>query len=187
MSQGRRTHIEIVQEHGFSAHVFWKLYMSFEFRRRVLLEGLGFASVTLDEKSDLEDVRFTRLSVVPNFALPHVLVQLVGPRFAYVEESHFDKNTRDYRFRILPSGLGDRMTLEGSIAAADTSAGGSICTVSVDHTALVSGLGGLLEHLLARTATKTMRGSWARAAPFLEAEGPRWFDKLSEEEKVRIP
>jgi hypothetical protein len=183
----RTTRTEVVHEHAMSAHVYWKAYMSFTFRRRLLLDGLGFQSVMLEEERDGAGTRFLRLSMIPKLVLPHAVVKLVGSSFTLLEEGIFDAKESRYSFRTIPTVLGDRVRIEGCVTVEDVGNGRCVRKATMDYSLRTRHSGGLVDDLLERSSAKNMREGWARGVPFIEAYGPAWFARLPQEEKARLP
>ncbi len=96
---------------------YWeKFVFDPDFNRKLYVEALQFPVwKLLDSKED--ESKITRRVQVdpPTSNMPGALKKLIGDRLSYVEEGTFDKKTRRYTFKVLPSTLADKTKVQGEM------------------------------------------------------------------------
>ncbi len=106
-------------EHTFdcSEDAFWgKLFFDEEYNRRMYYDALNFPlwrEISSDDRGD-ELIRI--IECEPNLGdLPGAIKKVIGDNLRYREEGHYDKASRRYRLKIIPSRLADKMGVEGEL------------------------------------------------------------------------
>jgi hypothetical protein len=154
----------VTRELPCSADAFWAIFLDSHFVTRAF-GALGFPKYDVLDVRDDDAILFRRSDAQPFIDAPAVVQKVLGPRFGYVEEGQFDRVTKTWTWRAVPSVLADRSRMEGSLVV--ESLGADRCRTKLDAAIewRVLGLGGLLES----TCEKTMRSSWVKFGDFCEA------------------
>ena len=156
----------LVQDIATTVDEHWRLFMDEEYDRKQYLEGFHFPHYELVERRETDAEITRKIRVVPKLDLPGPVAKLLGSSFAYTEEQTFDKKTRLFRARTIPSVLSDRLSSEASVRAEPAGEGKCkrTCELSVD--ARIFGVGGLVESAL----EKNLRTGWQQAAAYMNAQ-----------------
>jgi Protein of unknown function (DUF2505) len=86
------------------------------FNERLYRDVLKFPGYELLSFVDDEDAKTRRVRIDPPLGgMPAAVKKAVGDRFSYIEEGRFDKKTRRYSFRILPSAMRDKAKTFGEL------------------------------------------------------------------------
>jgi hypothetical protein len=156
----------LVQDIATTVDEHWRLFMDEDYDRKQYLEGFHFPHYELVERRETDAEITRKIRVVPKLDLPGPVAKLLGSSFAYTEEQTFDKKTRLFRARTIPSVLSDRLSSEASVRAEPAGEGKCkrTCELSVD--ARIFGVGGLVESAL----EKNLRTGWEQAAAYMNAQ-----------------
>lgn len=139
-------------EHTFacSEDTFWdKVFFDEEYNRRMYLEALRFPYWRELSSEDRGDHVLRVVEVEPSLGdLPAALQKVVGEGLRYKEEGRFDKASRHYGIRIVPSRLADKIQVDGELFTQSAGEGQVkrifTCAVSVK----IFGVGAMLEKRL---------------------------------------
>jgi hypothetical protein len=144
----------------------WRLFLDDDYEKRQCLEGFGFTSWELLERRESEGEIFRRIRAVPKLELPAAVSKILGARFAYTEDSRFDKKTKVWRSHMTPSTLGDRLSSESIVRCEPAGEGRCrrLCDLSVE--AKIFGVGGLVEGAL----EKSIRDGWEKSVVYMNRE-----------------
>lgn len=148
---------------------FWKIFFDPQYHEIFYLHELEFPEFRVTKHFEDEQQIQRSIVVRPKVPLPGPLIQLLGPRFRYVEESIFDKAARVWTWKTTPSVLGDRIRSEGSMRVEPLAPGRVQRVVEILVEAKAFGLGRLLES----TAESQFRKAWADGARFTN----RWISE----------
>lgn len=157
--------MKITISHEFSTdpETFWsKIFFDPEYNRTLYLQGLKFPEYELLEEHDNGSEVVRKVRVTPKQEAPAAVQKLVGGRFSYVEEGRFDKTTRRYRFRVVPSTMADKIRAEGELRAEPVGPKTMRRVVDMTIEVKVFGVGGIVEGFV----SKSMQESYAQAAAF---------------------
>jgi hypothetical protein len=156
----------LIQEIATDVDGHWRLFLDDEYEKRQCLEGFGFPRWELLDRKETDDEIVRRIRATPKLDMPRPVAKLLGPGFAYTEESRFDKRTKVWRSHMTPSVLADRLGSDSVVRVEPIGEQRSrrICELSVE--ARIFGLGGLVESSL----EKTMRDAWAKGADYMNAQ-----------------
>src|SRR5262245_19807864 len=107
--------IRIVHEFACDEDTYWnKCFFDREFNDALFLRELKFPVYRITRQDDGPDSIVRRVEIEPFVGdVTGPIKKLMGDRFGYVEEGTFDKKTKRYRFRVLPSALADKTKIEG--------------------------------------------------------------------------
>jgi hypothetical protein len=95
---------------------WWKLCFDEAFNKAMYVEDMKFPDWSLlDQKQD--DDKLTRKVQVepPTGNLPGPVKKVLGDRLKYTEEGTFDKKTRRYTFKVVPSTLAEKTKVSGEM------------------------------------------------------------------------
>jgi len=103
---------EITLRHAFDVDedTFWeKCVFDDDFNRRMYLEVLKFPAWRSMENVDGEAKRTRKVYIEPPLGdVPAPVKKVLGDKLSYVEEGTFDKKTKRYAFKVVPSSLPDK-------------------------------------------------------------------------------
>ncbi|HEX9620376.1 MAG TPA: DUF2505 family protein [Polyangiaceae bacterium] len=151
------TRVNIEHIFNCSEDTFWeKLFFTEEYNRRLFLEALRFPSFNLATSEDRGDTIFRVVEVVPRLPdLPTAIKKVVGDNVAYREEGTFDKKTRRYKIRVVPSRLADKLSIAGELYTEPYGDNGCKRRFTAEVSASIFGIGGLLEKRIAEDLEKS--------------------------------
>jgi hypothetical protein len=87
-----------------------------EYNRRLYIETLKFPGYELLEQSDGPDKRTRKVHIDPPLAgIPGPVKKVIGDKFSYVEEGTFDKKTKRYTFKVVPSTMSEKTKTQGEL------------------------------------------------------------------------
>lgn len=127
---------------------FWECIFRGEEFNQYLYEGLGF-EYKLEEWNPQTGYR--RAKVWPTHHMPGPIKKALGERFSYIEEGMFNPVTRNYKFRVIPSAMPERIRVKGTLMVEPVSPKQCERHVTIEICADVLGLGRLIETYFAAT------------------------------------
>lgn len=152
---------------------FWsKVFFDEGFNKQLFEKELKFPGwKVLDAKDD--DAKTTRrVQVDPPVAdLPGPMKKAVGDRFAYTEDGTFDKKTKRYTFKIIPSALADKTKMSGEIwvePIGDKKVR-RMCKISVEVKVFM--IGGMIEERILNDVKKAYDDGAAFTNRFIKEKG----------------
>jgi hypothetical protein len=157
--------MKVTISHDFNCDpdTFWtKIFFDPEYNRALYKDALQFPEYTVLEERDAGGEVVRRVRVTPKQEAPAAVQKLVGGAFSYVEEGRFDKAGKRYRFRVVPSTLGDKIKSEGELRAEPAGPGKMRRIVEMTIEVKIFGVGGIVEGFV----SKSMQESYAQAAAF---------------------
>lgn len=107
----------VAHEIDTDEETFWKtIFFGEEFNKKLFEGHLKFPTWSQVEFKE-DDAKITRRVRVdpPTGDLPGPMKKLIGDKFSYFEEGTYDKKTKRYSFKVLPSVLADKMKVSGEI------------------------------------------------------------------------
>jgi uncharacterized protein DUF2505 len=142
---------------------FWKTFLDSEYTKKFHLEELGFTEYEILEQTD----SMRKVRVVPKLNMPGPVMKLLGDRFGYVQEGTLDRNKSEFRWRMIPSTMADKLIVHGVVRIQLRD--GGLCRRVDDVTldAKVFGIGGLIES----STEKQLHDTWKKEHAFLD----RWL------------
>jgi hypothetical protein len=110
---------DVTLRHEFDCdeETYWSL-TTFDpaFNERLYRDVLKFPGYELLSQVDDDDAKTLRVRIDPPLGnMPAAVKKAVGDRFSYVEEGRFDKKTRRYTFKIVPSAMRDKARTFGEL------------------------------------------------------------------------
>jgi len=109
--------LQLRHEMGCDEETYWtKCIFDPEYNKRLFLDALQFKNYELVETKDDGKTLFRKIKIDPKVTgLPGPVKKAIGDSFAYVEEGTFDRATRRYTYRIIPSAFGEKSKVSGVI------------------------------------------------------------------------
>jgi hypothetical protein len=142
---------------------FWNVHMDREFNEKLYREGLGFHEYNILDQRET-DTQITRKCVgQPKLNMPGPVIKLLGPGFRYTEEDTYDKATRIWRWKTIPSVLADKMRHEGVLRVEPIGSDRVRRVAEIVIEVKIFGLGGLVES----ATEKELRQGWDASAVFM--------------------
>lgn len=146
---------------------FWACYFDAAFQESLFRDVLHFDYALLEQtERDQETIR--RYTTTPKLDLPGPVAKLVGPNLRIEEQGRFDKASRRYAWRQIPSVLADKFKSEGSLRVEPAGPGRVRRIAEMFVEVKIFGIGGLVES----TAEKATREAWDKSAVFHN----RWLE-----------
>jgi hypothetical protein len=161
--------VQLRHEIDLDEDVFWNECMLVEaFNKRLFVEHLKFGKYVLLEQRDEGGKVVKRQELEPPLVgLPGPVKKVIGDRLSYLEEGVFDKASKVYSFKVIPSTMPDKTTVTGTMRTAALAPGRCLRTVDVTVEVKVFGIGGLVEDKIAGD----LRGSYENTVAFLNEFG----------------
>ena len=156
----------LIQDFSVEPDEHWRLFLDDEVERRMFLEGFRFPKYELLERRETDDEIVRKIRVVPRLDVPGAVAKLLGNSFGYTEVHNFDKKTKVFRAKTIPSVLADRLSSESTVRVEPAGPGNCRRTVDVSVEARIFGIGGLVETAL----EKNLRNGWVDSAAYLASE-----------------
>ena len=153
----------VTHEIHCNVEAFWKLFFDKGFNDKLYLEGLGFPAYKALEQNETETKITRRVEGTPKMNMPGPVAKLMGSNFSYKEEGSFDKATRIWTWKLIPSTLADKMRNEGSVRVEAVGDDKVRRVAELLIEAKIFGLGGLIES----SAEKQLREGWDQSAVFM--------------------
>lgn len=108
--------ISLRHEINCDEDTYWsKIVFDEAFNKAMYVDHLGIVWTLLDSKED--DAKITRrIHVEPPMGnLPGPVKKVLGDKLAYTEEGTFDKKTRRYALKVVPSTLAEKTKVTGEM------------------------------------------------------------------------
>jgi hypothetical protein len=142
------------------ADTFWKLFFDPALNAKLFREGLGFRSYETVGQTETDASIARTISAEPQLSVPAPIAKLMGASFRFSEEGTFDKATRTWRWKMIPSALSSKVRVEGKLVAVPAGDGKVRREIEIDIEAKVLMLGGLIED----TFRKQLTEGWEKGA-----------------------
>ncbi len=95
---------------------WWKICFEEAFNKAMYVEDMKFPEWSLLEQKQDDDKLTRKVRVEPETKdLPGPVKKVLGDRLKYVEEGTFDKKTRRYTFKVIPSTLAEKTKVTGEM------------------------------------------------------------------------
>lgn len=135
-----------------SLETYWKeLCLDLGYQERLYREALGCSGMeVLEHRGDYEAGMKRRLRFTKPIDAPAAINKLFGSHVTIEEHSTFDPREQCWTYRMVPSMMGDRIDILGRVRAVPH---GSGVEQRSDNTVTcrLFGLGGIIEHFVARS------------------------------------
>jgi hypothetical protein len=152
----------VTHEINCNADTFWKLFFDKTLNETLFRSALDFPKYEINEQRDTETEIIRRVSAQPKMNLPGPVAKVLGSGFSYVEDGRFDKKTKVWSWKMIPSALTDKMRNEGTMRIEPIGDAKVRRIADLFIEVKVFGVGGLMES----TGEKQMREGWDHSAVF---------------------
>ena len=142
----------IIHRLPISVQRFWKdLFFSPEYTKQVHLQGLGCSSFVVHKPCTGAPYYRRTFYNTPPLNIPSSLQKMVGDNIGYTEEGSFDPDTQRYNFRLVPSVLQKRLSIEGYYYIVEIDAHNLERHCVLQTTAKIFGVGKKVEEVIAQS------------------------------------
>lgn len=152
---------------------FWTAFFDKGFNERLYKDHLRFPEFEISEQVETEKEIRRKLRVLPRLDMPGAVQKVLGSSFRYAEEGTFDKATKVWKFRTIPSMMADKTRNEGTLRVERVSDDKVRRILDVVLEVKVFGLGGTLES----TFEKAIRDGWNNSASYMNDQAAKLAGK----------
>ena len=135
----------LTHEIGGDQDAFWSAFFDSSITEKLYLETLAVKAFNILEKSETDTQILRKLYIQPQMDVPTPVAKLRGQNYSIVEEGVFDKSTKIWRWKQIPSTRSDTIRTEGTIRIEPIVDGKVRRILEVTLEAKVYGVGGLIE------------------------------------------
>ena len=157
------TKITLTHEIECDPETFWKLFLDKTFNEKMFKEALGFPRYDVVDQRETDKEVVRKVSGQPKLDAPGPVQKLLGSSFSFVEEGRFDKTSKVWHWKMIPSTMADKLRTEGTIRVEPAGEGKCRRIADISMEAKVFGVGGMLES----TTEKNMRQGYDASARFM--------------------
>lgn len=156
--------VTIVHEFDCDEDTHWtKCFFSEDFNKKLYLETLGFPMWRILSQVETDATIERKLDIRPLLKnIPGPVMKVMGDRFGYIEDGTFDKKARRYKFRTIPSVMGDKADIRGEMYLEKIGDNKVRRTVKVRVEVKVFAIGGLIE----QSTVEQLRDGYEKASAF---------------------
>ena len=163
--------LTVAHDYDCSAETFFRKCVLSRAYNEELYRSLGFPKFEWLELKDEGAKVHRKIRVQPTTGnLPAPIQKIVGEGISYVEEGTFDAATLRFDFRVLPSALGDKADVTGSLWCTDRP-GGVVRHARFDARIKVFGIGSLIEDKMLENYKRSFDAAAAFTKGYLQREG----------------
>jgi hypothetical protein len=142
----------IRHEINSSADKFWALFFDKSAMEDLYRVQFAYPDYSVIEQTDRDSTLLRKVSMKPKMALPGPVQKLLGENFCYIEEGTFQKATKIWTWKRIPSTLADKLRVEGVLRIDPINDTKIYCIAEWVIEAKVFGIGGLLESTFEKQA-----------------------------------
>jgi hypothetical protein len=154
----------VTHEIPCNAETFWKLFFDKSFNEEMFKKELGFPQYDIVEQREDDREIFRKVIGQPKMDLPGPLAKLFGSGFRYTEDGRWDKASKLWSWKMIPSTMADKMRNEGTMRIEEIGGDKVRRVADLFIEAKIFGVGGLIES----TAEKELRKGWDASAVFFK-------------------
>jgi len=154
---------KVTHEIQCNAETFWKTFFDKDFNLKLYKEGLGFPEFSIVDQRETDTELVRKVTGSPKMEVPAPVAKLLGSNFRYTEEGKFDKSTKIWRWKLIPSAMPDKLRNEGSMRIEPIGETKIRRIAELVLEAKVFGVGGLIES----SSEKQLREGWDKSAVFM--------------------
>ena len=153
----------VVHEINCNVDTFWQTFFDKEFNEKLYREGLGFPGFSVREERETDTQIIRRAAGQPKMNMPGPVMKLLGNNFRYTEDGTFDKASKQWKWKMTPSTLADKMRQECSLRVEPFGDDKVRRVAEMVIEAKIFGVGGLMES----AAEKGLREGWDQSAVYM--------------------
>ncbi len=165
---------EYRQHFAVSAETYWKeLCLNLEYQERMYCEALGCISMkVIEHEGNYETGMRRRLRFEKPVDAPAPVRKLFGDCVSLEEVSEFDAQKKCWTYRMLPPVVGDRLEIHGVVTLNEQP--GGVEQHSINRVGChIFGIGGIIEHFVAKTTVDGNRDKAAFTQRYIAEKGLR--------------
>jgi len=109
--------VTVRNEINVDEHTYWTTCVfDPEFNRKLYVEALKFPEWRVLETREDESTIWRRVQVQPpSGSMPGPVKKVLGDALSYIEEGTFNKKTKRYSFKVIPSTLAEKTSIHGEM------------------------------------------------------------------------
>ncbi|WP_225411642.1 DUF2505 family protein [Stigmatella hybrida] len=135
----------VMHEIHCNEDAFWKLFFDKELNERLYREALGYPEYQTVEQNETSTEIARKVSACPRMNLPGPVMKIFGSGYRYIEEGRFDKDTKRWTAKQIPSTLADKLRQESMLSVEPIGPDRVRRVISYLVEAKIFGIGGLVE------------------------------------------
>jgi len=153
----------VTHEINCNAETFWKTFFEEDFNKKLYTDHLQFPEFKVIEQKETDSQITRKTAGKPKMSMPGPVAKLLGDNFRYTEEGTFDKATKVFRWKMIPSTLADKIKTGGAVRIEPIGDNKVRRIADLEVEAKIFGVGGLMES----SAEKQLREGWDQSAVFM--------------------
>jgi hypothetical protein len=153
----------LTHEINCNEETFWKIFFDKTFNETLFREGLQFPDYRILEQRETDTEIFRKVAGQPKLNMPGPVMKVLGSGFRYVEEGLFNKATKLWSWKMIPSTMADKMRNEGTMRIEPIGDSKVRRITDMVLEAKIMLVGGLMES----SGEKSMREGWNDSAVFM--------------------
>jgi hypothetical protein len=163
---------DVLQRYRISAETYWReLCLNLDFQERLYGEALNCTNMQVVELDGTYETGQRRtLRFQKRIDAPLAIRKLVGDTVTLEEVSEWNARDRTWSFRMVQAALSDRLDIRGVIRVEDHAEGVTQTSRNI-VTCRIFGIGGLIEHFVAKSTKEASADKAAFARRYIEERG----------------
>ncbi|MDI1449157.1 DUF2505 domain-containing protein [Polyangium sp. 6x1] len=153
----------VTHEINCDEETFWKIFFDKAFNEKLYRDRLSFPRFDILEQTETDTRMSRKVAGQPKMDVPAPVAKLLGSGFSYTEEGSFDKATKVWRWKLIPSTMADKVRNEGTMRIEPVGDKKVRRIAEITIEAKVFGIGGLIES----STEKQLRDGWGDSAVFM--------------------
>jgi hypothetical protein len=153
----------VTHEIHCNAETFWKTFFDKDFNDKLYLDHLHFPEFKVVEQTETDTTITRKTSGKPKMNMPGPVAKILGDNFRYTEEGSFDKATKVFRWKMIPSVMAEKLRTEGVVRIEPIGDNKVRRIAELTVEAKIFGIGGMMES----SAEKQLRQGWDDSAQFM--------------------
>ena len=153
----------VTHEINCNEEKFWKVFFDKDFNLKLYKEGLGFPAFNIVDQRDTDAELVRKVTGTPKMDVPGPVAKVMGSNFSYTEEGKFNKATKVWQWKLIPSTMADKLRNEGVLKITPIGDAKVRRVAEITLEAKVFGIGGLIES----SSEKQLRDGWDKSAVFM--------------------
>ncbi len=153
----------VTHEINCNEEKFWNVFFDKDFNLKLYKEGLGFPAFNIVDQRDTDSELVRKVTGTPKMDVPGPVAKVMGSNFSYTEEGKFNKSTKVWQWKLIPSTMADKLRNEGVLKITPIGEAKVRRVAEITLEAKVFGIGGLIES----SSEKQLRDGWDKSAVFM--------------------
>jgi hypothetical protein len=154
---------ELRHEINCNEETFWRIFLDKSFNEELFRKQMGFPMFNIVSQNETDTTATRQVKATPKMDMPGPVKKVLGDSFSYTEDGTLDKKTKQWKFKITPSSMADKIKNEGTmrIEANGENKIRRIANITIE--AKIFMIGGMIED----NARKALEDGWNKAATFM--------------------